>query len=193
MLDLCFVWFTLFTPENMAITWVFLASSSDNDLALEMLTCAFSSFSFLRTVFFLYIYLWPCWVFVALQAFLQLRWVGATLQWQCTGFSFRWLLLSTGSRMQAAVVPMPRLQRIGSIVMTHRLSCFLACGMLPGQGSSPCLLRCETDSFPLSHVGSLSSALSVCESLCSFHCLTSLLVGRGRSTPVFSQWRFGLG
>ena len=104
-----------------------------------------------------------------------------------SGFSFQWLLLSTGFRMQTAVVPMPRLQRIGSIVTTHRLSCFLACGMLPGQGSSPCLLRCQTDSLPLSHVGSLNSALSVCESLCSFHCLTFPTCGKRKiNTSLFT-------
>ena len=29
----------------------------------------------------------------------------------------------------------------GSIVVTHRLSCSVACGIFPDQGSNPCLLR----------------------------------------------------
>ena len=41
-----------------------------------------------------FIYLCSCWVFVAAQAFLWLWRLGATLEFQCMGFSFQWLLLS---------------------------------------------------------------------------------------------------
>ena len=54
---------------------------------------------FFWCLIYLLICFWLCWVFVAAQAFLQLRWAGATPQLRCTGFSLWWLLLlqSTGS------------------------------------------------------------------------------------------------
>ena len=71
-------------------------------------------------------YLWLCWVFVAMQALLQLGPAGATLQVPCAGFLLWWLLLlwSTGSRTcvgSAAVTP--RLQSTGSVVVAQGLSC----------------------------------------------------------------------
>ena len=33
--------------------------------------------------------------------------------------------------------------------MAHELSCCVACGILPGQGSNPCLLHWQVDSLPL--------------------------------------------
>ena len=71
----------------------------------------------------------------------------------CTGYSLRWplLLWSTGSRRtgfsscstQASVVVARRLsscgswaKSAGSVVVTHRLSCSAACGILP-QGLEP--------------------------------------------------------
>ena len=35
----------------------------------------------------------------------------------------------------------------------HKLSCSVACGILPDQGSNPSLLRRQADSLPLSHQG----------------------------------------
>ena len=63
---------------------------------------------------------------------------------QCVGFSLQWLLLlrSTGSR------------RAGSVVVAHELSCSVACGIFPDQGSNPCPLHWQEDSKPLCHQGS---------------------------------------
>ena len=44
-------------------------------------------------------------------------------------------LRSTGSR------------RAGSVVVAHGLSCSVACGILPDQGSNPCPLHWQADSF----------------------------------------------
>ena len=41
-----------------------------------------------------------------------------------------------------------------SIVVAHELSCSTVCGILPDQGSHPCPLRWEVDSYPLDHQGS---------------------------------------
>ena len=45
---------------------------------------------------------------------------------------------------------------IGSTGVAHGLSCSMACGIFPNQGSNPCLLHypCPRDSFPRSHQGS---------------------------------------
>ena len=45
----------------------------------------------------------------------------------------------------------PGLYSTGSMVMVHRLSCSVACGIFPDQESSPCLLHCQVDSLPLNH------------------------------------------
>ena len=56
-----------------------------------------SATSFFKFKFF---FLWLCWVFIAVQAFLQLRRARGTLQLQWMAFSLQWLLLlwSTDSR-----------------------------------------------------------------------------------------------
>ena len=50
--------------------------------------------------------------------------------------------------------------------MTHGLSCSMACGIFPDQGSNPCLLHWQADSLPLSHQESpFSLFVFVCMSL----------------------------
>ena len=45
----------------------------------------------------------------------------------------------------------PGLQRTVSIVVANWLSCSVARGIFPDQGSNQCLLHWQTDSLPLSH------------------------------------------
>ena len=68
---------------------------------------------------------------------------GHSSSW-CAGLSLSWplLLRSTGSR------------RAGSVVVAHGLSCSVACGIFPDQGSNPCSLHWQADSQPLRHQGS---------------------------------------
>ena len=47
----------------------------------------------------------------------------------------------------------PAYQNTGSIVVVHRLSCSMTCGILPDQGLNSCLLHWQEDSLPLSHQG----------------------------------------
>jgi len=42
----------------------------------------------------------------------------------------------------------------GSVVVVHRLSCSMACGLFLNWGLNPCLLHWQADSLPLSHQGS---------------------------------------
>ena len=58
---------------------------------------------------------------------------------RCMGFSSQWLLL---------------LQRTGSIVVAHGLSCSTAYGIFSDQESNPYPLHWQADSLPVSHQGS---------------------------------------
>ena len=57
-----------------------------------------------------------------------------------------------GSGLSVAVAP--RLWSTGLMVVVHRLSCSVACGVLLDQGSNLCLLHWQADSLPLSNQGS---------------------------------------
>ena len=56
-----------------------------------------------------------------------------------TGFS--------SCRHVGSVFVAPMLWSIGSVVVVHRLSCSEACEIFPDQGSNPCLLHWQMDSF----------------------------------------------
>ena len=46
------------------------------------------------------------------------------------------------------------LQSTGLVVVAHRLSCAVACGIIPDQRLNPRLLHWQADSLPLRHHGS---------------------------------------
>ena len=61
----------------------------------------------------------------------------------CAGFSSLWLLLSqTEHRLQGTQA---------SVVVVPGLSCSTGCEIFPNQGSNPCLLHWQADSWPLSY------------------------------------------
>lgn len=62
---------------------------------------------------------------------------------RCSGFSLQCLLLVWST---------------GSAVVAHGLSCRKACGIFPDEGSNPCSLRWQADSYPLHHQGSPQNA-----------------------------------
>ena len=67
---------------------------------------------------------------------------GHSSSW-CAGLSLsRPLVVEHGSR------------RTGSVVVARGLSCSVACGIFPDQGSNPCPLHRQADSEPLRHQGS---------------------------------------
>ena len=92
----------------------------------------------------LFIYFWLCWVFVATQAFLQLRRVRA-LQLRsshCGGFSCcrAWALRCTGFRN--CDTQAQQLQLLGSRAQAaHGLSCSVACEIFLWQGVNLCFLN----------------------------------------------------
>ena len=87
-------------------------------------------------LYYLFIYLWLCWVFVSVRGLSLVAASGGHSSSQCAGLSLlRPLLLqSSGSR------------RAGSVVVAHGPSCSAACGILPDQGSNPCPLHRQADS-----------------------------------------------
>ena len=124
--------------------------------------CLFVSFWFFF-IFNFFIYFWLYWVFVAAG---ELSVVAASRGYsslQCAGFPLQWLLLlqKMGSGVLASVAAVPGLSgcgsrppEYGSVVMVHGLNCPSACGIFLDQGSNPCSLHWQMDSFPLGCQGS---------------------------------------
>ena len=109
----------------------------------EVPPSAYSFFFFLT----LFIYFWLCWVFVSVQGLSLVVASGGHSSSRCAGLSLSrpLLLRSTGSR------------HAGSVVVAHGLSCSVARGIFPDQGSNPCPLHWQADSQPLRHQGSPTS------------------------------------
>ena len=84
------------------------------------------------------------WVFVSVQGLSPVAASRGHFSSRGAGLSLSrpLLLQSTGSR------------RAGSVVVAHGLSCSVACGIFPDQGSNPCPVHWQADSQPLSHQGS---------------------------------------
>ena len=101
-------------------------------------------FCFVFFNFYLFIYLWLCWVFVSVRGLSLVAASGGHSLSRCTGLSLSrpLLLWSTGSRCA------------GSVIVAHGPSCSAACGIFPDQGSNPCPLHWQADSQPLRHQGS---------------------------------------
>ena len=64
---------------------------------------------------------------------------------RCSLLARRRLLITVASLVAALGRPSP-----GSAVVAHGISCSAAGGILPDQGSDPCLLHWQVDSLPLS-------------------------------------------
>ena len=99
-----------------------------------------------RWLFFInFIYLFMlCWVFISVRGLSLVVASGGHSSSRCAGLSLSrpLLLRSTGSRCA------------DSVVVAHGLSCSVACGIFPDQGSNPCPLHWQADSQPLCHQGS---------------------------------------
>ena len=64
------------------------------------------------------------------------------------------LVADTGCGVRALVVAAQKLWSVASVVVTHGLSCPLACGIVPDLGLNLCPLHWQEDSLLLSHQGS---------------------------------------
>ena len=87
-----------------------------------------------------FIYFWLCWVFIAVRAFLQLRWAGRSA--------------AVVSRVQQLWFPGSRAQ---DQAVAHGPTSSSACRIFQDLGSDPCLLRWQANSLPLSHQGNPES------------------------------------
>ena len=72
--------------------------------------------------YYLCIYFWLWWVFVAVQAFLQLQQAGATLQLRCAGFSLRWRLCCGACALGRSSAWVQQLQCVGSVAAVRGFS-----------------------------------------------------------------------
>ena len=106
--------------------------------------CGLGSMLYLNFFLNLFYYFWLCWVFVSVRGLSLVAASRGHSSSRCAGLSLSWplLLRSTVSR------------RAGSVVVIHGLSCSVACGIFPDQGSNPCPLHWQADSQPLHHQGS---------------------------------------
>ena len=100
--------------------------------------------SFFKITFYLFIYLWLCWVFVSVRGLSPVVASGGHSSSRCAGLSPSRPLLwrSTGSR------------RAGSAIVAQGPSRSAARGILPDQGSNPRPPHWQADSQPLRHQGS---------------------------------------
>ena len=99
--------------------------------------------------FFFNIYFWLCWVFVAARRLSLVAVSG--------GYSLLWASYCGGSSCCRA-------QALGvrAVVVAPGLSCSAACGIFPDQGSNPCPLHWQADSFSFLNyfiVGCIGSSL----------------------------------
>ena len=95
---------------------------------------------------FFFLNFWLLWGFVALHGLSLVVVSGGYSSFRCVGFSPQWLLLWHRGLAAAALRPE---RRRASVFVAHRLSCSVACGIFPYQGSNPCPLHCQADSYPL--------------------------------------------
>ena len=92
---------------------------------------------------FVFIYLWPCWVFVTVHSLaLVVASKGYSL---AAGFRLLTAVPSLGSRAHElhSVGAAHGLQSVGSAVVVHGLSCTAARGIFLDQGMNLCLLNCK--------------------------------------------------
>ena len=86
-------------------------------------------------------------------------------------------MASIGASACSAIVSVTRLKNTGSVIVAHRLSCPLACGIFLDQGLNLCLLHCQADSLPLSHQRS--------PGFCTFNTNCSVLATQGEMQLIF--------
>ena len=123
----------LSTPRRPLTCFVSISPSVNSIIPSHV--SILSLFTFFLKIF---VYSWPCWVFlaahglslVAMQSFSPHGFCGCRAQ----------------TRVVGSVVAAQGLQSTGLIVVAYRLSCSEICGIFPDQGSNQCPLHCKVDS-----------------------------------------------
>ena len=79
-------------------------------------------------------------------------------EWELLFAAMHSLLTAVASLVEGHRLSVRRLQwlqDLGSVTVVRGLSCSMTCGIFPDQGSNPCPLYWQVDSYPLYHQGSL--------------------------------------
>ena len=146
-------WFVVVFVLFVCLFYDFIDISSNLEIFSSLVSSLLVSsskvfFNSVTVIFFLFFYFffyfWLCWVFVSVRGLSLVVASGGHSSLRCMGLSPpRPLpLWSTGSR------------RTGSVVVAHRPSRSVACGIFPDRGMNPCPLHWQADSQPLRHQGS---------------------------------------
>ena len=121
-----------------------------------------------------FIYFCLCWVFIAMQAFSVIA-VSmcysscSVLTSHCSGFSCCGAWALGALRLQQLRFPgSSSCGHHSSVAGAHGLSCSVACGDFPDQGSNPCALQQQMDSLPLNHQQSLNNVIEFLPTLPPF-------------------------
>ena len=122
-------------------------------LFLFFLPSSFFHHSIFHSYFLIFTCFWLCWVSLLCRPF------SSCSKQCCCLFSVYRLLTAV-----ASLVSEHGRWDTGSVVEVDRLSCSTACGVIPDQGSNPCLLRWQADSLPLSPQGSPHSYFFIIQS-----------------------------
>ena len=143
-----------------------------------MVSSFLKSMTFFLSLYWIYnsiaffFFFWLHWAFIALSGLFLVAGSGATLHCgvrasHCKVFSC-WQAQALGA--QALVVAARGLSNCGtgSVVVAHGLHCCAPCRIFKNQGSNPCLLHWQVDSYPLRYQGSPAPAF------CLFLCIVFL-------------------
>ena len=141
-----------FPPLSIQATrrpFLSLIWTTESCFPLRIFSMSILFFFLINLFIYLFIYFWLSWVFVSVRGLSPAVASGGHPSSWCVGLSLsRPLpLRSTGSR------------GAGSVVVAHRLSCSVACGIPPDQGPNPRPLHWQADSQPLRHQGRPMSIL----------------------------------
>ena len=121
---------------------------SPHSLLYQYESCFYHFFVCFLINLFYFVYFGLHWIFVAMCRLSLVAASRGCSSLQCAGFSLRWLLLlqSTGSRRLGFRSCGSRALEHRLSVVAHGLSCSVACGIFPDQGSNPCPLHWQADS-----------------------------------------------
>ena len=112
---------------------------------------------------FIYLFIWLLGVFLATHG-LSLVVASGGYSWlRYMDFSQQWLSCFWAQTLgpKASVFAPHGLESSGSVAVTHGLSCSTAWGIFLDQGSNPCLLHWQVDSYPRNNPGRLRIILNL--------------------------------
>ena len=157
--------FLLYSKENLLYTYIYplfsrFLSHIGHHRVLSRVSCAIQyvliSCLFLKLILLIYLFNQSCTGSLLLRGLFS-----SCSKWELLFIAVHELLIVVASlvvdhRLQVpgSVVATHRLQSEGSVVVEHGLSFCTACGIFQDQGSNPCPLHWQVNSYPLYYQGS---------------------------------------